>query len=475
MEQIKIGKLLMQETGTYNSMFQRPYVTFLDGVTMDNLLNRLDVAKNGLVTGDLLAGISGSMMSPSASPGNEILIPQGWGERRVRFLIEVYVTTNTGSTYIYYFQGYTSHLGVSDSGNIDPKMEFHINSFLRVTRSTQYAANGLVAMDVVTESAHVINGAVQYDFRDNSDQYTMRPHDVFTGMQSSHLEEAYNYHGDEAVGLTDTRLVLTDPIRSNRENNVPSKFIAKMVTNYNNGVMLNEFGQSETDIMDRCRHMTNETNLSENSFIRSMANIKGYGNGTDFTFSDLEILDPDVTRVTNYLTVGASQARTMNVAGQSAYWNDASRDTVVATMLSNSIPAIMMELMISKIYFRTTNLDSQGMINTVIIDGKSLTSADIAPYFAKFKLKLEREILPDVSFNNQEMFAIDMSVDLFGDTVLNLSLNGAPNVMYTTPSFCDSLISPIVTNDKTAFYSTVNDFEVLINQLGNVNTAPSII
>ena len=129
---INIAKLILSETGTFNPMYSRPYQTYIDSAMMDNITRRVDEAGDSTITGNLLSGIAGTIVKPCATPQGQIPIPYGWSERRIRFLLEVHITTPTGSQMVYYFQGYTSHLGVGQNGSEDPTMEFIINSFIRV-------------------------------------------------------------------------------------------------------------------------------------------------------------------------------------------------------------------------------------------------------------------------------------------------------------------------------------------------------
>jgi len=464
MQTIQIVKLLLQETGTYNPMFSRPYQTYMDGQTLGNISDRINSSTAGSITGSLLSGLATNMLTPSATPQGTIPIPYGWTERRIRFLMEVNVVTRTGSTFIYYFQGYTSHLGVGHNGSIDPTMEFIINSYIRVTRANQYTPYGIQSRDIVTESAHIINGNIVQQSV-TVDMFSMRPQDIFTGIQSSYLNSAYNTHSNNMV-LNDTRVKFTgDTIRSNRSNNLASNFIAKVVDDYRTGVKLAEFGQNDTDIMARCRDLSYESSAFENIFIRAISTIKGVGTSTTFTFNILERLDPNVAAVTNYISLGATKISQLHQTGQTAYWGSSDRETLVATILSNSIPAIMMDLMISKIYFRSTNHDYSGQMNTVIIDAKSLTNIDLTNNFELFKRRLEKEILYDITYGNQDIYMLDMNVDLFGDTTINISIGNNPPILYTTPSFCDGLLTPVVTTNKDNFFNVVHDFEVLMNNI----------
>ena len=470
--QIKIARLVLSETGTYSPMYSRPYQTHVDGQTLENLVRRVDDAKGAQVSGALFAGVASNMVSPSSAPQGEIPIHMGWSERRIRFFMEVHVTASMGSSFIYYFQGYTSHLGVSHNGNVDPQMQFIINSYIRVNRSEQYGPYGTVTRDIVTESAHIINGAIVNQVP-NGDVYGMRPQDIFTGIQSNYLENAYTSYGNGDNSFQDTRVKFTgEAIRSNRINNLPANYVAKIVDGYQTGRQLADFGQSNSDIMSRSQGLVHEASAYENVFIRAISDMQGVHCSTVFNMNNLINLDPNVEAVTNFISLGTTQTAQLHQAGQTEFWHGSNRETLASTVLSNAVPAIMMELMLSQIHFRSTNHDQGGINTTLIVNAKSLTNADMSPNLEAFKRRFEKEVMFDITYGNMELYQVEMIADLFGETRITLSIGNGPLITYTTPSFCDSLLTPIMTMNKDNFYGVVNDFEVLMNQLNdNTSTA----
>lgn len=469
---IRIAKLILQESGTYNPMFSRPYQTHVTNETLSNITRRVEDARGTKVTGALFAGAASEMITPSATPGGVIPIPMGWSDRRIRFMMEVNVVTSSGSEMIYYFQGYTSHLGVGSQGSVDPQMDFILNSYVRVSRTLMQTPYGSTMRDTITETAHIVNGSIVNQVSDVG-VYTMRPQDIFIGIQNGYLENAYSTMPNGG-SLNDTRIKMTgDSLRSNRSNNLASSFIAKVVDSYQTGKQLLDFGQGDNDIYGRCHSITAEPSAYENIFIRALSNVKGTHCTTTFKYEDLRSIDPNIDNVTKYLTLGNTAMTQLHQAGQTAHWSGTDRETLAATILSNAIPAIMMDLMLTKVYFRATNHDIGGLINTVIIDVASFTNADLTPNLEMFKHRLDKEVLFDLTYGNQFMFTLEMNVDLFGETRITLQFDSSPAVSYTTPSFCDSLLTPIITMNKDNFFGVVHDFEVLMNNLPNDNKAMS--
>jgi hypothetical protein len=298
---IRVAKLTMQETGTYNPVHQRPYMTHVSGDTMNAIGNRLQQVGNGNITGNLLGGIASTIMAPSATPGDVIHIPYGWTEKRIRFILEIHTVSNTGSLCVYYFQGFTDTLGVTANGNIDPNMVFVLNSFIRVNRVEQLTPMGYTSKDLVTQSSQIINPEPNSV---NKGVHKMRPQEVFTGIQSGYIQNAHSYL-EPGIGYNDGRLRLgTEPIGSNRENNLPGQFISKVFDTHRQAYALADFGQSDVDIYSRGTQIALDTMISENPFIRAISQIRGMPLATTFNYGDLIKLDSNTVAMTNMLRLG---------------------------------------------------------------------------------------------------------------------------------------------------------------------------
>lgn len=469
---LTVARFLLQESGTYNPVYSRPYQTHVDKHTLDSLNYRIDQNAEGYVSNELMSGLASNIVFPNATPQGEIYIPNGWTDRRIRFILEVHFTSPTGSQVIYYFQGFTSHLGVTAAGNIDPNMDFMINSLMRISRRQVMTAMGMQNQDVITEKSQVINGQLISE-GSHENVYGMRPMDIFGGIHTGHLEQAINYHNPGSI-VTDTRAVHNrDAFLSDKMDSLPSNYLTSVLQHYVRNQSLIEIGSGETDLYSHCRNSAFKPPPEENPFIRAIKNVRGFGTGTTFNFSDLIKIDPNTQNNTNFLSLqGTQRVSQLAVAGQSSYWNSVDRETVVATILSNSVSALMMDLMISKISFRSTNQDFSGMMNTVLIDAKSVTQADMRSSYELFRQRFEREVMYDITFGNQEIYQLEISADLFGDTMIVISLNGESPITYTTPSFCDSLLAPVFSTNKENFHHVVSDFEILFNGISQ-NTSSS--
>jgi hypothetical protein len=122
----------------------------------------------------------------------------------------------------------------------------------------------------------------------------------------------------------------------------------------------------------------------------------------------------------------------------------------------------MMELMLSQVTFMATNYVSGGDGVVTLIDGVTITGAEMTPYFEVFKSRLVMELLNDITYNNQMKYQLTMKVDVFGETVIDIAVNGGPMIRYTIPTFCDSIATPMMTHSREHFFHNVTNIETML-------------
>lgn len=464
-EKLTIRKLILMETGTYNPFFQRPWESHFDQGTVDNFTDRLsEMGASSIkkVTPEIFTGLSSNFMHPSTSPQKMIHMPSGWDEKRLRFLLEVEVVDTIGAGTIYYFQGYSDYHGVGvQKGSIDPEMIFIINSFIRVNRFNVTSTHGAGVKDVITESAQIINGAI---YQDNTDDvnFKMRPSDVFTGMHSAHLQN--NYEDKDSVYDSRIALQASDSIRSNRSNNIASRYLSTIINAHRYATdEYDGFGQESNTIFEQSGARSYEDSPNHNIFLRALSHLAGRVNVTTFRLNDLIKIDSNTVNVTHHMALNANAKSRLPKMGESANWNSRDNETVMASILINSIPAFMADNFLVGVHIRSTNYE--GSIMTQVIDYNSFVNTDMSRYIEKFVDSIERQVINDITYNNQISYMLEMKVDLLGTTIVSISQNGNPEVVYTVPSFCDSLLSPIITSNQETFYNLTNDVEHLLNTI----------
>lgn len=471
---MRVEQLTLRETGGYNPMYHRPYQSHLDAGMLNAITQRVEQVGSGRISGQLLSGIAGSILSPSAviDPTQAIAIPYGWNERRIRFVLKLQCLFSLGTEVQYLIQGYTDYPGVSIGGAVDPNMQFIINSVVVVGKNTvAYGPTGYNTLDRMVENYQVMADPTWQNVQQMTQARLMRPQDIFGTMQDEYLRgatESYLPYGDQVY---DPRSVLrSDPQKSTRGNNLPGNYIGRVVDAFYTSSQLSEFGQGNADILSKSRETVMETPISDNPFVRWLGERRMQPSGYQFSLPELEELDPNTRAVTNYIQPGQMQQVSTHQPGLTSYWTGADRCTVVATHLSQAVPALMMDLLISKVVLRSTNDALSGLIDSRFIEVRSLTGADMRRHYDLFLHRLETEVIQDFTFNGQELYHLDIQADIFGETWITLSLAGQPAVTYVAPSFCDNLFAPVIAQNQNQLDHLAHDMESLIN---NVNEAVS--
>jgi hypothetical protein len=474
---LSINTLLLNETGTYNKYYNRPYEVNPD---TDNL-NRLEATvQNCVATGGAslntisaneLAHNNPGLVKPSVIPKAEVHIPNGWNEHRVRFTMPVEIH-RAGAIMIYYFQGYSEYFDPSLTGKLDPNMKFFINSVLAVSRTPSPDGYGfrdiIIDNNLLMYDPNKIVGEASYTNPvDNllGSEYLIRPIDIFSGADSaiSYGAVASDY-GLQNQPIADTRaLVTTDPKASKRSNNLSSQYVSNIVNAWARASDLTEFGSSNTDKITAARGNAVEDNLANNPFVNLLGSIHGYSSIAYFTINDLMQIDPSMVSRIDQTINDTGNITPVHQEGMTQDWASTDYETQIATIVANAIPALMSEYLITRIAFSITNAGAGGVPVTAITDGASIVDADMSPYFEKFKFRLESEVMKELT--NSGMFIVDLHViaDIYKDMWIKVSFNGGPLIDYVVPVYCDGLLAPVTVKGQDNFYSVVNDFETMIN------------
>lgn len=460
---IRVTKCFIHETGTYNPQYRRPYQTCLTGPALGAIQERL----HGMSRFDpaMMGGIANQFIQPAATPEKMIDIPQGWSDQRLRFMLEVEHTEPIGTKTKELILGYTSHHGVSHMGSIDPQMEFYVNSVIQVRDKIVPTAFGNQQQASVINSSHVLVDNNFGGIYNNAggDQW-IRPEDVYVVMNRSHLD-GYN-HGETLFDARNAARRMA--VKSRRSNCLATNYMATILEGYNHAVKDNSafsaVAPSQEEIFTKARGYTQEAIAARDFFLSAIANMRNMPVGNSFRWGELLSLDPDAERNTRVVLMAPAQRTTMHQAGQTADWGAVDRSTVVATILAHGVPGLLMDLGLTQVAFMATNrvIGCQTHVAMQHVQGFS-QNIDLAPFAQAFELRLQNEILRDISFDNQTDFHVEMVVDLVGETRINVSVDGQPPVDYTAPSFCDALSAPIATCNSELTSTMASDFDSLVN------------
>ncbi len=478
---IKVNRLVMVKAGVYNTQYHRPYEMYVDNSVQDSLHEcyRSSTVQSGFntkVTNVDLNNVVPNLVMPSATPGQAVSIPNGWQTPRFRFMLEVEVESN--ATLVYFIQGYSDFIDTSHTGLIDPNMLMYINSITTVSR--HYNVMG-APTDVVISSDNLIynegdpidgfNGWDDNTLWNNTnhqsnDAYTTRPVDILSGIEKSYV---MNYAAEDLnlddSAFIDTRAKVTGlPISSARSNNSGSTFTSDIINASITSKNLVGLTSSAEDTLAKAKSIAGETVLSRNPIIRILAMGESQLVVKEFKFGDLVNLDDTVNERVNVIDSSYGNVVELNAVEYTDTWDKSNMESVAATVVSSNVSYLMSKYLIGKIDFSITNKTLDGSYATFIGAHKSFINNNGIKNIEAFKQAVEIELMPVITNNNVLQIELNVKADLYRDVWVSIAINGGITTEFASPTFCDSLASPIIATNQNSYNGLVSDFETIINQ-----------
>ena len=469
---VRVIKLVMIETGTYNDQYLRPYNTNVDGTVMGIIADRVNQNSTGFgFNAAALSGIAGMFITPQANPESNVGIVGGWNERRIRFLMEIECFFSTGGSNTAYIQGYSNFMGVAHSGAVAPDMVFYINSVVYTRKVTQQTPFGSHVYENVVNNSHVLYNNHWDNAYQPGQTRLLRPQDIYKNIATSHLPGVF----DQNTGIVydGSSTLRNEATMSSRAHGLAGTYAANIIDSYCKASEYHKFGQNEEKVLEESRNLIMDEVAAADPFIRTLMSVTEGGLTNHFTYRDLLAIDPNADNVAMLSVQGQTQQLGMqtHVTGMTQHWHGGDRNTVSATVLSQAVPSIMLDLMIKRIAFKSTNHTVGGVNVTTIVNGESFTNMDMTNHFNMFINRLETQVIKDITFGGQDSYALEMRVDLLGETWISIAVGSGPLIDYVTPSFCDALFAPVITNNIDTVQNITNDFSNLITSVRDVTNS----
>lgn len=477
----RINRLTIQETGTYNQQFLRPWNTEIDYQVQNALSDALGRGIDARFQTEAMNPIAAAFIQKQAAPESAIGIPNGWNERRIRFLLETQYEFSVGGTIKTYFLGYTDVPGVGISGSVDPRMVFYVNSYVKTRPVIAHTPLGAQFHETVVETKQVLHGAVDRDIYNPQRTFGLRPQDLYRYFNND-LEVLGMGADMSGMTITDCRTTINPTgALADRRNNVPTYYGCGVFNNLLKVADRENMGQSEeTTVNSVIRGMEfQQDNMLQEPLFSAICNSRGNAavNGS-FRYQDLINIDQGTSANTNYIVVPTEKRGQFHQTGQTSHWQGSDAATRAAATLTHSVPALLMENMITRIVFKSSNFEIGGRMNTQIIHGNGFSAMDMRTNYDNFRNSFESLILGQLTFNNSLTYALEMNVDLLGETWIKISIDNSPFIDFVAPSFSDSLFSPLVSSNSMTVASVASDFKCLYqtvmessrNQLSSVDS-----
>jgi hypothetical protein len=459
-----ISKMIMAEVSGHNQQYNRPYQM---GEINQSLLNQFsEMTYHGHdVTPTSIAGIAGQLIAPGAEASAMVNIANGWAEKRFRFMMQVDYATGLASNFSEIICGYTDGLGVNPStGSFDLNMRFFINTCIMVNRATRWNThtNQEQGFQTVSNASHILAlqnaqatpiGQTTRAFATALDPRTMTPEDLMGNLSM----DAIISSGRIPPGTIDLRNMLTATAarKSNRNNGIAPNYLARALNAITKATYAPDAptGADNLAVMTFARDQVRELVIANDIFMNTLMTTTSYRDYQSVAWGELCNLFPELQYDSdNRVAVsfrGNLLAQGPATLGYGQSLGGATMENMLVTKLAQSVPAIMMELMIVDITFEATNQTHDGgyMVKLSEEYGEEpvmFVDIDPIPYVRRFTDRLISEVLCDISSNSMIPFGFWMHCEVMGNTFITLQFAGNPPVEYSIPSFCDALTAPIL-------------------------------
>lgn len=459
-------ELMLQETGTFDLQFIRPYTAEVTADSLSRLENRIgnysSQIPSGNVGSEMVSGLCSGLIAPAANVETPVNIINGWGERRFRFVLTIEEKSVFGSV-LHYFQGYSEYFSLSYGDHIDPNMNFFINSYISVTRAMDPMNPGIYSDSVIRSK--VLSDGRMVD-ADNHGLYTMRHPDLFAGLAKSYMEQA------APIGMVhDTRI-------SNQGNmiipidrlscGIPSHYLSNTIDAHRHAQMNAHAGFDSSSLFDRAYSISYESDVLENAFIRDLTSRFCPGSSfpkIDFTINNLLSMDPTFSGRISYTPV--DDLGSLSQQNCFTPWDNRTIETRIASILSTSIPALMLNCGMVTVNFTSTNMTINGQPNSRMLSpGTTVNTVNQVAVYNNFLSRYEREIHPDISQMNQIPFSVTLAADIKNEVQIMISVAGGPIFEYRYPCFCDGLVQPVLSTNQENFNAMIAGVDEIINHTG---------
>lgn len=471
---LKINKVLFAPTGTYDDQVFRPYKSDVSGNIATAYMEA--TANRSRIDPSTIAGVAGSILRPTTEAIGQVAIPNGWGQQRLRFLMEVETTSGhfSGSAMREIITGYTDHPGFSRSGALDPQMRLYFNNAMLLNHTVFSTPNGANEAYRVIQSAHVVPppqmaGNISFQYQQAGQIHLMTPADIVGKMQTTAMP------GMETLDLRNG-FVGNELRLSKRSNGMASDYLSRTINGLQAGVLQArqggsgdyfEAGVDDMSALDYAKNNLVDGSISNNLLLSHLLTNTGMRMNHFVTVGELQRLFPEFDAKSVVAVQGTvQQVGPSALRGNSEYWTTSTNETVAATMLAYSVPAIMMDLMLTKFSFFATNMTLDGQFQIQVRDARSFSTVNLAPYIQRALDRLTMEVLPDITYRGQAAINLAVQADIMGDTFITISFAGGPNVDYVLPTFSDGLFSPVVTPLAHRVGELANDIQTLANHTG---------
>lgn len=464
---VVINSVMLIPTKEYNNVYNRSLEINATPTNMMYLENTIadQLSRSSRISPIALANNVPDIIKISDMAGSLVNIANGWSTIRLRFVIEVEKQTGPGTWEICYVQGFTDYHDPSIRGKIDPNMPMHINSITNVIRNITPDNR---VMTRVVGSFNILSDpyGTGYTVENTTQKHKLlRPKDISDGIQKNSMV------GFNNIETTDIRSTYGSgiPSESKRTNSISSVNLAEVFNAFIYAKEATSIGYDVDDLFNPASSKLNEQQMLRTSFVEAISNITGMPGTVTFNLNMLQMLRPDVESILVYAdnTTPMYNQNAILDSNNTERLDGFNIESTIANTLAENVSSLLLEELLSTISFSITNMTPNSeLVHSITYANSFIHGIDIVIYAERFIDKLKTLVMPGITKHNMIGVELFVHADIVGDTTIAVGINGAQPIVYRLPTFCNSLYTPIISNE--------NNYNVVVGDMTNMLTVAGI-
>lgn len=457
---VSITKLIFIETDEQTPQYYRPFDTHVD-YNIQNEFNSL-LSDRKELTAARLSTIGTNIIKPQTQHTGLVAIPGGWNQKKLRFFMEVDSNVDyAGSKRSQIITGFTDYCDVSFGGCINPNTKMYFNNNISILESAVYYNNQQATRRAIENVKHILHADPTFTVTGNK-AASMRPEDAFSIMSSGALSES------TTVVDCNTAFVNGMQTATRRDSFSPS-YLEKVYNSYNAAISTNNSFTSE-DSYSKARDYCRPTSDSFDNFIRLLKNNTSMNYGDFLTYGELCGEFKGLDTIVKVIRKGNNVSTLSNYNANSvSHMAGANYETIDSNYLFNSLPALMMDLMLSDINFAITNDTLNGLPVTTVQSFNGFSNKiNMSEYISSFKFRFEHEYFPYISKNGLRKVKLLVHMDIVGESYIKVQYDDNHSYEFLSSTFCDGFFSPLITNEPIRLQRLAGDLNTLLSNTDTI-------
>lgn len=456
--------------------------------TVERLVRATDKGRN-ISSGSLSAVVS-DIIELDANSNNRIHIPNGWGEKRLSFIIELLLNEGRSNESRQVLTGYTDKSDLSLSGEMDPEMQLFINNSFMITsnarpgRAGRGRQNRIIANDFIIRSAYDMDD--RRSRRDRPQEMLLRSEDIF-------------YNRDSHNTLTNTRRKIRDG-RSTLDGEV--KFARRAdgnVANYIESILrigVTAENKRRTDdyhfgdideamapdfderMSDHSRSSVYETasGFTRSGDVDTHGVFKDWLLDTDFegcgmielaSFESSVVLGCEPVVITPGRIENGGTRYHRHRRGDNEEWGGSHRHDVMPDIIKNSLVSIMLRYTVAEADIMITNDTDDGQLIAHVSNESSVVHGnDISGLLDTIETTIVCELGNIISRNGHDDITVTCNYNMLSGMLIEIDHHdGATPTRYNAAIFTDGLQTNMRTDDETVLDNISEDAVSLVDEI----------